>query len=139
MPSKKQIDFPVLCTYCGRTLYEDTHTWDHVIPRSQGGGSAPENLVHCCSPCNNRKGDLSVSEFLAGGQNGVCKKGRAKKRVIALLTAREPTVLGNISGNTQEGYTYTPQRGEGISPLLRQVLAAKGIRIIWLPLLQSIS
>lgn len=45
------------CQFCGHALPPSQLTLDHVIPRSQGGKSAWENLVACCHPCNNRKGD----------------------------------------------------------------------------------
>jgi 5-methylcytosine-specific restriction endonuclease McrA len=45
------------CQYCGQALAAAELTLDHVLPRSQGGKSAWENLVACCHPCNNRKGD----------------------------------------------------------------------------------
>lgn len=45
------------CQYCGQTLVSGELTLDHVLPRSLGGKSAWENLVACCHPCNNRKGD----------------------------------------------------------------------------------
>jgi 5-methylcytosine-specific restriction endonuclease McrA len=43
------------CQYCGNE--RGTLTVDHVIPRSQGGKSAWDNIVTCCAPCNRRKGD----------------------------------------------------------------------------------
>ena len=46
-----------MCQFCGQLLPSAELTLDHVIPRSQGGKSAWENLVACCHPCNNRKGD----------------------------------------------------------------------------------
>ncbi|MGI8558797.1 MAG: HNH endonuclease [Solirubrobacteraceae bacterium] len=42
------------CQYCGA---RSKLTVDHVIPRSKGGGSAWENIVASCAPCNRRKGD----------------------------------------------------------------------------------
>ena len=42
------------CQYC--TTGEDL-TFDHVIPRSKGGGSGWDNIVASCAPCNRRKGD----------------------------------------------------------------------------------
>ena len=45
------------CQFCGQALPSSELTLDHVIPRSQGGKSAWENLVACCHPCNNEKGD----------------------------------------------------------------------------------
>ncbi|MGH9784117.1 MAG: HNH endonuclease [Terriglobia bacterium] len=50
------------CQFCGRVLSSAELTLDHVIPRSQGGKSAWENLVACCHPCNNRKGDRTPEQ-----------------------------------------------------------------------------
>jgi 5-methylcytosine-specific restriction endonuclease McrA len=44
------------CQYCRSTLPAKSLTLDHVIPKSRGGESSWENLVACCSLCNNRKG-----------------------------------------------------------------------------------
>lgn len=54
------------CYYCGRTLTLDTATFDHVIPRSDGGYDKKKNGVIACGYCNNKKGSMSVSEFLHG-------------------------------------------------------------------------
>ncbi|MEE2898134.1 MAG: HNH endonuclease [Gemmatimonadota bacterium] len=49
------------CQYCGRRKHElrsrQFLTRDHIVPLSRGGGNTWENVVTCCSPCNNRKGD----------------------------------------------------------------------------------
>lgn len=45
-----------LCQYCGRRFATSELSLDHVLPRSQGGGSSWENLVCCCLACNARKG-----------------------------------------------------------------------------------
>ena len=50
------------CQFCGQILTASELTLDHVIPRSQGGNSAWENLVACCHPCNNRKGDQTPEQ-----------------------------------------------------------------------------
>ena len=50
------------CQYCHRTLPSVELTLDHVQPRSRGGGSSWENLVACCHPCNNRKGNRTPDE-----------------------------------------------------------------------------
>ena len=50
------------CQYCQRLFDGKKLTLDHVIPRSRGGGSAWENLVACCHPCNNRKADRTPAE-----------------------------------------------------------------------------
>lgn len=47
------------CAYCGG----HATTVDHVQPRSRGGKDAWENLVACCLPCNNRKGDRTLESL----------------------------------------------------------------------------
>ena len=50
------------CQYCENTRPAGELTLDHVIPRSRNGGSSWENLVACCIPCNNRKGNRTPEE-----------------------------------------------------------------------------
>ena len=45
-----------VCQYCGRNLPRNELNLDHVIPRSQGGKTAWENVVCSCIECNLRKG-----------------------------------------------------------------------------------
>ncbi|MCW3782916.1 HNH endonuclease [Defluviimonas salinarum] len=44
------------CQYCGEEHAPKDLTFDHVIPRSKGGGTNWENIVAACVPCNTRKG-----------------------------------------------------------------------------------
>jgi 5-methylcytosine-specific restriction endonuclease McrA len=37
-------------------------TLDHILPRSRGGRSVPENLCTACKLCNQRKGDRTPEE-----------------------------------------------------------------------------
>ena len=48
------------CVYCGATHLP--LTIDHVIPRVRGGSNDWENLVCCCTCCNNLKGDRRPEE-----------------------------------------------------------------------------
>jgi 5-methylcytosine-specific restriction endonuclease McrA len=50
------------CQYCLKTLNSGELTLDHVLPRSRRGESSWENLVACCHPCNNRKGNRTPEE-----------------------------------------------------------------------------
>ena len=47
------------CTYCG---VDTDLTFDHVVPRSQGGRTTWENIVAACSACNIKKGGRTPRE-----------------------------------------------------------------------------
>lgn len=46
------------CQYCGS---RHELTFDHLVPRCQGGKTSWENIVAACSPCNLRKGGKSAA------------------------------------------------------------------------------
>ena len=48
------------CQYCGSEVRE--LTFDHVVPRAQGGRTTWENVVTACAPCNLRKGGRTPAE-----------------------------------------------------------------------------
>ncbi len=50
------------CQYCGRRLPRSEATYDHVVPRSQGGPTTWENVVIACTPCNQRKGGRTPAQ-----------------------------------------------------------------------------
>jgi 5-methylcytosine-specific restriction endonuclease McrA len=50
------------CQYCGEHKSASTLTLDHILPRAQGGNSAPENLVTACEKCNGRKGNRTPEQ-----------------------------------------------------------------------------
>jgi 5-methylcytosine-specific restriction endonuclease McrA len=47
------------CQYCG---HKHDLTFDHLVPRSKGGTTKWDNVVTACSPCNLRKGSMSVEK-----------------------------------------------------------------------------
>ena len=47
------------CQFCGS---RDDLTFDHLVPRSHGGQTVWGNVVAACSPCNLRKGSLTMAQ-----------------------------------------------------------------------------
>ena len=45
------------CQYCGNKQRTKDLTFDHVVPRSNGGKTNWGNVVSACSPCNFKKGN----------------------------------------------------------------------------------
>lgn len=48
-----------VCQYCGSG---GRMTFDHVVPRSQGGRTTWDNVVAACTECNLKKGSRSLKE-----------------------------------------------------------------------------
>ncbi len=44
------------CQYCAEKCQSDELTYDHVVPRAQGGLTEWTNIVSCCYDCNSKKG-----------------------------------------------------------------------------------
>jgi 5-methylcytosine-specific restriction endonuclease McrA len=44
------------CQYCSAKITMASGTFDHVIPRTQGGQTTWKNIVTCCGACNSKKG-----------------------------------------------------------------------------------
>ena len=60
------------CYYCGAIISWKKETpsgfskgtIDHIIPKKSGGTNERNNLIASCEKCNNKKGDLSFSDFI---------------------------------------------------------------------------
>ena len=50
------------CQYCGVKLPPSELTYDHVVPRSQGGHTSWTNIVTACRPCNAQKGSRTPQQ-----------------------------------------------------------------------------
>lgn len=50
------------CQYCGRKSSLNRLTYDHVIPRCEGGKTHWENIVMACQACNGRKGGRTPAQ-----------------------------------------------------------------------------
>ncbi|TLX17219.1 HNH endonuclease [Rhizobium sp. MHM7A] len=51
-----------VCQYCATEVTTRDFTFDHVIPRSRGGGTTWENIVCSCQPCNTFKANRTPKE-----------------------------------------------------------------------------
>lgn len=54
------------CAYCGLRVARDDWTYDHVVPRAQGGETRWENVVVACTPCNQKKGGRTPEQARMG-------------------------------------------------------------------------
>lgn len=50
------------CQYCGGQFLSKDLTFDHVVPRSQGGRTSWTNIVTACRPCNTHKGNRTPEQ-----------------------------------------------------------------------------
>jgi 5-methylcytosine-specific restriction endonuclease McrA len=46
------------CMFCGERFTSDELTFDHLIPRSAGGGTTWENILMACVACNAKKRNI---------------------------------------------------------------------------------
>ena len=51
-----------ICQYCHVQKPTEDLTFDHVVPRSQGGRTTWENIVTCCLVCNSEKADRTPEQ-----------------------------------------------------------------------------
>ena len=70
------------CQYCGQQFDQRELTYDHVIPRTQGGKTEWDNIVTACIECNAIKRDQHAK---FSGRKGV------KGSLRPLKTPRRPT------------------------------------------------
>lgn len=82
------------CQYCGRKVSRPEATYDHIVPRSQGGGTHWENIVIACVPCNQRKGGRTPDQA------------KMKLRSVAVKPTRLPERMN---------FTFTFQKGMPLS------------------------
>ncbi len=79
-------------------------TWDHLQPKSRGGGNRLTNLVICCYECNQEKNNMTLKEYRkfkkekANVQNN-SKATRSLRRAGALNYARNNIVFPALNGN----------------------------------------
>lgn len=69
---------------------------DHVIPRSKNGSDRVSNLVPSCHECNQRKGNRSIEDFLAGDRkrlHEIQKQLNAPLRDATAMNIVRPAIL----------------------------------------------
>jgi 5-methylcytosine-specific restriction endonuclease McrA len=82
------------CAYCGKKALP--LQFDHIHPRSRGGTDSITNLTLACSPCNQRKSNQSVKDFLQDEVklNKLLDRAKAPLKDAAAVNATR-YVLGN--------------------------------------------
>ena len=50
------------CGYCHEKITLASATYDHIVPRAQGGKTVWENIVTSCGICNERKGGRTPAQ-----------------------------------------------------------------------------
>ena len=52
------------CVYCGRSGKRQPLELDHVVPKSHGGADRYDNLVTACRPCNQKRDNQTLAQWL---------------------------------------------------------------------------
>lgn len=81
------------CQYCDKRFVLDNLTFDHVVPKGQGGTQCWENIVASCRPCNLAKGNRTPDEAMIRHSDGsVCEdvKGCTQREHGPLGLKRQP-------------------------------------------------
>jgi hypothetical protein len=96
------------CVWCGRAPWRTDLTADHIVPRSRGGRTSPENLTVACRECNKRRGTRPVVAFvrtlLDEGANprsdslltGLHRLAESDRRDLAAYGARQLALLERL-------------------------------------------
>lgn len=72
------------CAYCQKR--DIPLEIEHIVPKSKGGSDRVSNLAIACRPCNERKGNKSVKEFL-----------KKKTEVLRNIMAKAKTPLKDVA------------------------------------------
>jgi hypothetical protein len=86
------------CAYCGWP----SDTWDHIEPMGRGGSAASSsNVTRSCASCNQKKGSLTLLEFLIfkniAGDHPILVKRRQLKTFLNLLKQYKRFKIKQIS------------------------------------------
>jgi 5-methylcytosine-specific restriction endonuclease McrA len=53
-----------VCVWCGRELWRNDLTAEHLLPKARSGRGVPENLAVACRWCNRRRRTKSVAAYV---------------------------------------------------------------------------
>ena len=76
------------CQYCGEKVSRPEATYDHVVPRAQGGKTTWDNVVIACVDCNQKKGGRTPAEAAMRLRSVPVKPKRVPDTVRVTLTFR---------------------------------------------------
>ncbi len=76
------------CQYCGKKFPMSELSLDHVVPRSQGGGTDWQNIVCCCLKCNVKKGGRTPAQAHMKLINQPAKPKRSPMVTLRLTNAK---------------------------------------------------
>jgi hypothetical protein len=77
------------CAYCGKG--DMPLQVEHIRPKGRGGTDRVSNLTLACGPCNQRKGNRPIEEFLEGKPDLLAKIRRQAKASLKDATAVNAT------------------------------------------------
>jgi len=102
------------CAYCGKENVP--LTIDHIHPKSRGGSDRVSNLTLACLPCNQKKGNRDVSDFLA----------RDPARLARIEAQRQAPLQDAAAVNSTRWALYRALQATGLP-----VEAGTGARTKW--------
>jgi len=91
-----------ICQYCGEIRPKRLEV-DHIIPRSRGGSTTPDNLAAACYDCNQKKGNWTAVEF---GYPEVQQRVRKSLKAVAHTQAGKTAILEGLAEIAQVEITY---------------------------------
>jgi hypothetical protein len=107
------------CVWCGRDLWRQDLTLEHVVPRSRGGHLTTENALVACRRCNRRRGsrpvDPCVQDLLREGayvdlaalRSALGRLSRSDRRVHREVATRQLPRLGLLRDDRPGGVPLT--------------------------------
>ena len=96
------------CVWCGREPWRTDLTAEHLVPRTRGGRTSPENLAVACRACNKRRGTRPVVAHLRtlldeGGQpcaerllTGLARLAESDRQDLAAYGQRQHVLLARL-------------------------------------------